>query len=111
VKVSASQEGAARDRKRGVGTAALLSVALPGGLYWLIGHIAVHPSDEGFLWYGVLQTAAGEIPLRDFQSYDPGRYYWATASPRCASRRSSSRSSECSADCSQRAALRSIPRC
>ena len=49
------------------------------GMYGLTGAIGIDLYDEGYLWYGVIQTAAGDVPLRDFQSYDPARYYWSAA--------------------------------
>ena len=47
--------------------AALLSAVLMGGLYALTGDIDLDLGDEGYLWYGVQQTAAGSVPIRDFQ--------------------------------------------
>jgi hypothetical protein len=68
-----------RDTKSEVLFAAALALALAGINYALNGNGAMHLQDEGFLWYGVVHTLQGQVPLRDFRSYDPGRYYWCAA--------------------------------
>jgi hypothetical protein len=58
---------------------ALLALLLTFGLFLYQRRLDFYVAEEGFLWYGAIGAAHGEVPFRDFYSYDPGRYYWAAA--------------------------------
>jgi hypothetical protein len=70
-----SEEPATALRPHGL-LLALLAVLLAATAFALEGHVGLDLNDEGFLWYGTIETARGHVPIRDFESYEPGRYYW-----------------------------------
>ncbi len=56
----------------------LLVVAISFGSFFMDGSTGINFADEGYLWYGMTAMKAGQVPIRDFHAYDPGRYFWVT---------------------------------
>jgi hypothetical protein len=57
----------------------VIAVATTVGLFLRDGRTGISLADGGYLWYAAVHTAQGELPIRDFQGYDPGRNYWMAA--------------------------------
>lgn len=56
-----------------------LGAIVASSVLFLQWHYGFNWGDEGWLWYISKRTALGEVPVRDYFSYDPGRYYWSAA--------------------------------
>jgi hypothetical protein len=63
-------------KARAVWAMIVLALTLVGIAFALERDLGFGLTDEGYLWYGTIETARGELPGRDFQAYEPGRYYW-----------------------------------
>jgi hypothetical protein len=57
----------------------LLPVALSLAIFIPQWRYGFGLADEGLLWYLSQRVHAGDLPIRDFFGYDPGRYFWTSA--------------------------------
>jgi hypothetical protein len=76
------QSGSTAARRAELGSpyfAAWLAVVLTGAAFIAQARVGLQLSDEGFLWVGTTETLHGAVPIRDFFSYNPGRYLWSAA--------------------------------
>jgi hypothetical protein len=76
LRAAAGPDGGAITPPWGAGIALALSLLAAFLTFHSEAHTGLDLNDEGFLWYGTIETSNGSIPVRDFQSYEPGRYYW-----------------------------------
>lgn len=65
--------------KQNIFIAVLAAIVAPGTLFLLSWNFGFDPGDEGYYWYGAQRILQGEMPIRDYMSYDIGRYYWTAA--------------------------------